>query len=79
MGNIGKSLQVGGATGLDKAWLDSMDVNESNFVANATNAMGQFQSTKVVPEIDPFKFEEEIESSIDKHKLKEFSIIKQGL
>ena len=36
--------------------LDSMDVNESNFVANATNAMGQFQATKVVPEIDSFRY-----------------------
>ncbi|MDU4890968.1 MAG: hypothetical protein E6344_18295 [Clostridium sp.] len=36
--------------------LDSMDVNESNFVANATNAMGQFQATKVVPEIDAYRY-----------------------
>ena len=36
--------------------LDSMDVNESNFVANATNAMGQFQKTKVVPEIDSYRY-----------------------
>lgn len=36
--------------------LDSMDVNESNFVANATNVMGQFQATKVVPEIDSFRY-----------------------
>lgn len=36
--------------------LDSMDVNESNFVANATNVMGQFQATKVVPEIDAYRY-----------------------
>lgn len=36
--------------------LDSMDVNESNFVANATNVMGQFQKTKVVPEIDAYRY-----------------------
>lgn len=36
--------------------LDSMDVNESNFVANATNAMGQFQAIKVVPEIDAYRY-----------------------
>lgn len=36
--------------------LDSMDVNESNFVANATTAMGQFQATKVVPEIDAYRY-----------------------
>ena len=32
--------------------LDSMDVNESNFIANATNAMNVFQKTQVIPEID---------------------------
>ena len=36
--------------------LDSMDVNESNFVANATNVMGQFQAQKVVPEIDAYRY-----------------------
>ena len=36
--------------------LDSMDVNESNFVANATNVMGQFQALKVVPEIDSYRY-----------------------
>ena len=36
--------------------LDSMDVNESNFVANATSVMGQFQNTKVVPEIDAYRY-----------------------
>ena len=32
--------------------IDSMDVNESNFVANVTNVMGTFQKTQVLPEID---------------------------
>ena len=36
--------------------LDSMDVNESNFVINATNVMGQFQATKVIPEIDAYRY-----------------------
>lgn len=36
--------------------LDSMDVNESNFVANASNAMGEFQRKKVVPEIDAYRY-----------------------
>lgn len=36
--------------------LDSMDVNETNFVANATNVMGTFQATKVVPEIDAYRY-----------------------
>lgn len=36
--------------------LDSMDVNESNFVANASNVLGVFQSTKVVPEVDAYRY-----------------------
>ena len=36
--------------------LDSMDVNETNFVANATNVMGTCQATKVVPEIDAYRY-----------------------
>ena len=36
--------------------LDAMDVNESNFVANASNVLGVFQSTKVVPEVDAYRY-----------------------
>lgn len=36
--------------------LDSMDVNETNFVANASNLMGEFQRTKVIPEIDAYRY-----------------------
>ena len=36
--------------------LDAMDVNESNFVANASNVLGIFQSTKVVPEVDAYRY-----------------------
>ncbi len=36
-------------------YLDAMDVNESNFVANAANVMGEFQRTKVIPEIDSYR------------------------
>ncbi len=35
--------------------LDAMDVNESNFIATAGNVMGEFQRTKVVPEIDAYR------------------------
>ena len=35
--------------------LDAMDVDETNFVATAGNAMGEFQRTKVVPEIDAYR------------------------
>lgn len=36
--------------------LDSMDVNETNFVASASNIMGEFQRTKVIPEIDAYRY-----------------------
>ena len=36
--------------------IDSMDVNESNFVANVTNVMGTFQKTQVLPEIDAYRY-----------------------
>lgn len=36
--------------------LDEMDVNESNFVANASTVAGEFQRTKVVPEVDAYRY-----------------------
>jgi len=35
--------------------LDSMDVDETNFVATASAVMGEFQRTMVVPEIDAYR------------------------
>lgn len=36
--------------------LDSQDVDETNFVATGSNVMGQFQRTKVIPEVDSYRF-----------------------
>ena len=36
--------------------LDSMDINESNFIANAGNVMGTFQKEWVIPEIDSYRY-----------------------
>lgn len=36
--------------------LDSMDVNETNFVASAGTVMGEFQRTQVIPEIDSYRY-----------------------
>lgn len=38
-----------------KFQLDAMDVDETNFVATATTAMGEFQRAHVVPEIDAYR------------------------
>ena len=46
--------------------LDAMDVNESNFVANASNVMGQFQATKVIPEIDAYRYSKIASLAIEK-------------
>ena len=36
--------------------LDSVDVNESNFIATAGNVMGVFQDEHVMPEIDSYRY-----------------------
>lgn len=38
-----------------KFQLDAMDVDETNFVATASTVMGEFQRTKVIPEIDAYR------------------------
>lgn len=35
--------------------LDSQDIDESNFVLSATNVMGEFQRTQVIPEVDAYR------------------------
>lgn len=39
-----------------KFLLDKMDVDETNFVASATTVMGEFQRTKVIPEVDAYRY-----------------------
>lgn len=36
--------------------LDAMDVNETNFIANATSVTTEFQKDKVLPEIDAYRY-----------------------
>lgn len=36
--------------------LDAMDVNETNFLANATSVIDEFQTEKVIPEIDSYRY-----------------------
>lgn len=36
--------------------LDSMDVDETNFVASASTLMGEFQRVAVIPEIDAYRY-----------------------
>lgn len=36
--------------------LDSMDVDESNFIASAGTTMGEFQRLQVIPEVDAYRY-----------------------
>lgn len=46
--------------------LDRMDVDETNFVATAANVMGEFQRTKVIPEIDAYRYSSIATQAIEK-------------
>lgn len=39
-----------------KFYLDSMVVNETNFVATAGTVLGEFQRTRVIPEVDAYRY-----------------------
>lgn len=36
--------------------LDAMDVDESNFIANATAVMSEFQRSQIIPEVDAYRY-----------------------
>lgn len=48
--------------------LDSMEVDESNFIATAANVIGEFQRTKVIPEIDAYRYSSIAAQAIAKSK-----------
>ena len=48
--------------------LDAMDVDETNFIASAGAVMGEFQRTKVVPEIDAYRYASIFKAAGDSHK-----------
>lgn len=49
-----------------KFHLDAMDVDETNFVATASSAMGEFQRMWVVPEIDAYRLSKLITAAINR-------------
>jgi len=49
--------------------LDAMDVDETNFVNAAGTVMGEFQRTKVVPEIDAYRYSKIATGAIAKGKV----------
>ncbi len=46
--------------------LDRMDVDETNFIASAGTVMGEFQRTKVIPEIDAYRYSKIAQIAISK-------------
>jgi len=46
--------------------LDRMDVDETNFIASAGIVMGEFQRTKVIPEIDAYRYSKIAQIAISK-------------
>ena len=36
--------------------LDKMEVDEGNFIANATSVMGEFQRSHIIPEVDAYRY-----------------------
>lgn len=49
--------------------LDAVDVDETNFALVAGNVMGEFQRTKVIPEIDAYRYSKiaELAKTMKKH------------
>lgn len=46
--------------------LDTMDINENNFVTTAAAVMGEFQRIKVIPEIDAYRISKLAQTAITK-------------
>lgn len=53
--------------------LDAMDVDETNFAAMAGNVMGEFQRTKVIPEIDAYRYSSIVKLANDAGKVKNYT------
>ncbi len=53
--------------------LDAMDVNETNFAAVAGNVMGEFQRTKVIPEVDAYRYAKLFEMADAADAVKEYT------
>lgn len=53
--------------------LDAMDVDESNFLATAGTVMGEFQRTKVIPEIDAYRYSTLAKLAAENNKTSEYA------
>ncbi len=55
--------------------LDAMDVDETNFAATAGAVMREFQNTKVIPEIDAYRYSKIAEMAKTAGKTKEYTAV----
>jgi hypothetical protein len=53
--------------------LDSMDVDETNFMATATNVMSEFQRSQVIPEVDAYRFSKIYNLALQNNKVGEYT------
>ncbi|NLK37016.1 MAG: hypothetical protein GX299_02905 [Epulopiscium sp.] len=53
--------------------LDAIDVDETNFAAVAGNVMGEFQRTKVIPEIDAYRYSKIASLAAEAGKVTEYT------
>jgi hypothetical protein len=56
-----------------KFQLDAMDVDETNFVASAANVMTEFQRTKVIPEVDAYRYSKLAALAANKSHVNEYT------
>lgn len=59
--------------------VDAMDVDETNFAAVAGNVMGEFQRTKVIPEIDAYRYSKIVALATEKSKKKTYQPAKDTI
>ena len=53
--------------------LDAMDVDETNFGAAAGNVLGEFQRTKVIPEVDAYRYSVIADTAITANRYTEYT------
>lgn len=59
--------------------LDAMDVDETNFAATAGAVMGEFQRSRVIPEIDAYRYSKIAELAQAAGKTKEYKAVKDTI
>ena len=59
--------------------IDANDVDESGFVLTASNIMGEFQRTKVVPEIDAYRLSAIVAKALDSNKKYDYTPAKDTI